>query len=244
MPRKKQIIKVKKTQKQKQKVNVVVNVNSNNKKKNVISRQPKMTPQSSVPQVIHIQAPTPQFVTNEAPRHVANSPYMQSMQQAPYRTNIIPEYPPMAAPLQYNGERFSIHSTPQTPIPQKRPSTRTRGGGLFEEAFLKLTSLSNDSEPDPLKEELKVPSQLTSPLTPLIPKPPLTNRNDFDILSNVKKQHAKASDKGKKALEDVFGLEETEAPRNKRAFDMAIKRFGNRQSQLAREGKLVGSQSV
>jgi hypothetical protein len=57
MPRKKQIIKVKKTQKQKHKVSVVVNVNSNNKKKNVISRQPKMTPQSSAPQVIYIQTP-------------------------------------------------------------------------------------------------------------------------------------------------------------------------------------------
>jgi hypothetical protein len=58
MPRKKQIVKsVKKTQKQKQKVSVVVNVNFNNKKKNVVSRQPKMIQQSSAPQVIYIQTP-------------------------------------------------------------------------------------------------------------------------------------------------------------------------------------------
>jgi hypothetical protein len=162
MPRKKQIVKVKKTQKQKQKVNVVVNVNSNNKKKNVVSRQPKMIQQSFVPQVIHIQAPTPQVIANnEQPKHIANSQFMQTMGQAPYRTNVIPETPPIALPFYSETDRFPVQSNPQTPVTQRRPRTTIRGVALFQQALNDLPAASSDTEPDPLKEERNTPSQLS-----------------------------------------------------------------------------------
>jgi hypothetical protein len=222
MPRKKQIIKVKKTQKQKQKVNVVVNVNSNNKKKNVVSRQPKMI-QSSAPQVIYIQ--TPQSASSNV-----NDRFSVPSASPHINEKVLDKAPP-----------------PPTAAIKRRPKTTTRGVALLSKLLSDLPPAVSDEEE--AKTPVLANKRLTDlDLHPSINpihityedwERPSTKVISNDLIKSFKDSHEKTTTlRGKKVIEDLFDMQELKAPRNKAAFNIAIDRFNKKRIQTIQEGKM------